>query len=106
MVAEQGSGKPLGHWNRRSIWGLWNPNSLLGLVINNCERHSVPRMLCQKDLSAQWRWSDQRILQTIAQSTLATPSAAEAVKKAVEDKKSSTTDWSNPTAKPNIIDYK
>ena len=46
------------------------------------------------------------ILIVIAQSTLATTSAAEAVKKAVEDKKSSTTDWSNPTAKPNIIDYK
>ena len=49
---------------------------------------------------------DQRILQSIAQSTLATPSAAEAVKKAVEDKKSSTTDWSKLIAKPNIFDYK
>ena len=34
------------------------------------------------------------ILQTIAQSTLATTSVAEAVRKAVEDKRSSTTDWS------------
>ena len=44
------------------------------------------------------------ILQTIPQSTLATTSAAEAVKKAVEDKKSSTTDGSKLTAKPNIFD--
>ena len=48
----------------------------------------------------------REILQTIAQSTLATTSAAEAVKKAVEDKKSSTTDWSTLIAKPNIFDYK
>ena len=26
------------------------------LVINCCERHSVPGTLCQKDISAQWRW--------------------------------------------------
>ena len=44
--------------------------------------------------------------QTIAQSTLATASAAEAVKKAVEDKKSSATDWSKFIAKPDIFDYK
>ena len=48
----------------------------------------------------------REILQTIAQSTQATTSAAEAVKKAVEDKKSSTADWSNLIAKPNIFDYK
>ena len=48
----------------------------------------------------------REILQTIAQSTLATTAAAEAVKKAVEDKKSSTADWSNLIAKPNIFDYK
>ena len=48
------------------------------------------------------------ILHTIAvaQSTLATTSTAEAVKKAVEDKKSSTTDGSKLIAKPNIFDYK
>ena len=40
------------------------------------------------------------------QSTLATTSAAEAVKKAVEDKKSSTTDRSKLIAKPNIFDHK
>ena len=46
------------------------------------------------------------ILQTIAQSTLATTSVAEAVRKAVEDKRSSTTDdWSKLIAKPNIFDY-
>ena len=43
-------------------------------------------------------------LQTIARSALATTSAAEAVKKAVEDKRSSATDWSKMTAKPNIFD--
>ena len=48
----------------------------------------------------------REILQTIAQNTLATTSAAEAVKKAVEGKKSSTTDWSKLIAKPNIFDYK
>ena len=42
----------------------------------------------------------RKILQTIAQSTLATTPAAEAVKKAVEDKKSSTTDWKI------VFDYK
>ena len=41
----------------------------------------------------------REILQTIAQSTLETTSAAEAVKKAVEDKKSSTTRWSKLIAK-------
>ena len=46
------------------------------------------------------------ILIVIAQSTLATTSAAEAVKKAVEDKKSSTTDWPKLIAKPNIFDCK
>ena len=48
----------------------------------------------------------REILQAIAQSTLATTSAAEAVKKAVEDKKSSATGWSKLTATPNIFDYK
>ena len=51
----------------------------------------------------------REILQTIARGTLATTSAAEAVKKAVEDKKSSTTGWSKliaTPAKPNIFDYK
>ena len=47
------------------------------------------------------------ILQAIAQSTLATTSVAEAVRKAVEDKRSSTTDdWSKLIAKPNIFEYK
>ena len=46
----------------------------------------------------------REIFQTIAQSTLATTSAAEAVKKAVEDKKSSTTDGPKLKAKPNIFD--
>ena len=45
----------------------------------------------------------KEILCTIAQSTLATTSAAEAVKKAVEDKKSSTTDRSKLIAKPNDL---
>ena len=48
----------------------------------------------------------REIFQTIAQSTLATTSAAEAVKKAVEDKKSSATDRPNLIAEPNIFDYK
>ena len=48
----------------------------------------------------------REILQTIAQSTPATTSAAEAVKKAVEDNNSSTTDGSKLIAKPNIVDYK
>ena len=48
----------------------------------------------------------REILQTIAQSTLATTSAAEAVKKAVEDERSSTTDWSRLIAKPIIFDFK
>ena len=48
----------------------------------------------------------REILQTIAQSALATASASEAVKKAVEDKKSSVTDRSKLIAKPNIFDYK
>ena len=49
----------------------------------------------------------REILQNIAQSTLATASAGEAVKKAVEDNKSSTaTEWSKLIAKPNIFDYK
>ena len=47
----------------------------------------------------------REILQNIAQSTLATTSAAEAVKKAVEDKKSSTTDWLTLIAKVNMVDY-
>ena len=46
----------------------------------------------------------REILRTIAQSRLATTSAAEAVKKAVEDKKSSTTDGPKLKAKPNIFD--
>ena len=41
-----------------------------------------------------------------AQSTLATTSVAEAVKKAVGDKKSSTTDGQKLIANPNITDYK
>ena len=41
-----------------------------------------------------------------SQRTLATTSAADAVKKAVEDKKSSTTDRSKLMAKPSIFDYK
>ena len=45
-------------------------------------------------------------LRTVAQSTLETASAAEAMKKAVEDKKSSTTDWTKLIAKPNIFDHK
>ena len=45
------------------------------------------------------------IFTVIAQSTQATTSAAEAVKQAVGDKKSSTTDWSRLLAKPNIFDY-
>ena len=48
----------------------------------------------------------REILQTMAESTLATTSAAEAIKKADEDKKSSTTDWPTLTAKPNIFEYK
>ena len=48
----------------------------------------------------------REILQTVAQRTLATTSAAEAVKEAVEDKKSSTTDGSKLIAKPNIFDCK
>ena len=48
----------------------------------------------------------REILQTIAQSTPATTSAAEAVEKAVEDKKSSTTDRSKLIAKLNIFDDK
>ena len=48
----------------------------------------------------------REILQTIAQSTLATASAAEAVKKAVEDKKSSTPGWSKQLAKPNMLSHK
>ena len=48
----------------------------------------------------------KEVLTTIAQSTLATTSAAEAVMKAVEDKRSSTTDRSKLIAKPKIFDYK
>ena len=69
-----------------------------GLVNNCCEQHSVPSTLCQRDISTKF-------CQTIAQGTLATTSAAEAVKKAAEDKKSSTTDRSTLIAKPNIFDY-
>ena len=47
----------------------------------------------------------REILQVITGSTQATTSAAEAVKKAVEDKKSST-GWSKLIAKPNILGYK
>lgn len=47
----------------------------------------------------------KEILQTIAQSTLATASAAEAVRKAVEGKKASTAAWTKLIAKPNIFDY-
>ena len=46
------------------------------------------------------------ILNVIAQSTRATTSAAEAVKKADEDKKSATTGWSKLIAEPNIFDYR
>ena len=56
--------------------------------------------MCDKD------GRDKRIPQVIAQSTQATTSAAEAVKKAVEDQKSSATDSSKLIAKPNIFDYK
>ena len=47
-----------------------------------------------------------KVLTAIAQSTQATASAAEAVKKAVEDKKSSTTDWSKLMTKPSLFDCK
>ena len=45
------------------------------------------------------------ILQVIAQSTQATTSAAEAVKRAVEDKKLTTTDGSKLITKPTLFDY-
>ena len=48
----------------------------------------------------------REILQVIAQSTLATTSAAEALKKEVEDKKSSASGWSKLMEKPNIFDHK
>ena len=48
----------------------------------------------------------REILTVNAQSTQAATSAPKAVKKAVEDKNSSTTDWSKLIAKPNIFDYK
>ena len=48
----------------------------------------------------------REILTVFAQSTQGTASAAEAMKKAVEDKKSSTTDWSKLITKPNLFDYK
>ena len=48
---------------------------------------------------------DRGVLTVIAQSTQATTSAAEAVKKAVEDKKSSTTDWSKLIAKHSKAQY-
>ena len=44
----------------------------------------------------------REVLAVTAQSTRATTSAAEAVKKAVEDKKSSTTDWSKLIAERNL----
>ena len=76
--------------------------------MNNCyEQHSVPSTLCQRDPSTRRRWRrSETSFQTIAQSTLATTSAAEAVKKAVEDNKSSTPDSSKLIAKPNIFDYR
>ena len=46
----------------------------------------------------------REILAVIAQSTQATTSGPEAVKKGIEDKKSTTTDWSKLIAKPNIFD--
>ena len=46
----------------------------------------------------------REIFQTVAQITLATAPAAEAVKKAVEDKNSSTTGRSKLIAKQNIFD--
>ena len=48
----------------------------------------------------------REILTVIAEGAQATTSAAEAVKKAVEDKKSSTTDRSKLIAKRNIFDHK
>ena len=42
----------------------------------------------------------------LAKSTQATASAAEAVKKAVEDKRATTTDWSKLITKPNLFGYK
>ena len=46
------------------------------------------------------------ILHVKALSMPATPSAAEPVKKAIQDKKSSTTSWPKLIAKPSIFDYK
>ena len=48
----------------------------------------------------------REILQVIAQSTQATTSAAEAVKKAVEGKKATTTDRAKLITKPNLLDRK
>ena len=42
----------------------------------------------------------------VAESAQATASAAEAVKKAAKDKKSTTTDWPKLITKPNLLDYK
>ena len=48
----------------------------------------------------------REILEVVAKSTQATASAAEAVKRAVEDKKAATTDWSKLVTKPNLFDDK
>ena len=42
----------------------------------------------------------REILEQVARNTQAAATAAEAVKKAVEDKKTNTTDWSKLIAKP------
>ena len=42
----------------------------------------------------------------MAQSMQATTAATEAVKKAAEDTKSSTTDWPKLITKPDLFDYK
>ena len=43
----------------------------------------------------------KRFLELVARSTQASATAAEAVKKVVEDKKTNTTDWSKLITKPN-----
>ena len=49
----------------------------------------------------------RQIIEVVARSTQATASAADAVKKAGEDKKTTTTtDWSKLITKPNKFDYK
>ena len=48
----------------------------------------------------------REILQVIAQSTAAATSAAESVKKAVEDKKATTTGWQKLITRPNLFDHR